>query len=141
MPQQPFWDLMNRVFRPFLDWFVIVVIDDILVYSRSMEEHEHLRMVLETMRREQLYAKFYKCEFWLDNVTFLGHVVSKEVFRLIPRRLKLCWIGLDLLQLQRLEVFWIWFATIGDLYKFLTDSSTINPFDSEECSVCVEKCM
>ena len=88
MPQQPFWDLMNRVFRPFLDWFVIVVIDDILVYSRSMEEHEHLRMVLETMRREQLYAKFYKCEFWLDYVTSLGHVVSKEGIQVDPKKIE-----------------------------------------------------
>ena len=79
---------MNRVFRPFLDWFVIVVIDDIQVYSRSMEEHEHLRMVLETMRREQLYAKFYKCEFWLNYVTSLGHVVSKEGIQVDPKKIE-----------------------------------------------------
>ena len=75
-----FMDLMNRVFRPFLDWFVIVFIDDILVYSRSEEEHVmHLRYVLQTLREHQLYAKFSKCKFWLDQVAFLGHVVSKDV--------------------------------------------------------------
>ena len=64
-----FMDLMNRVFRPFLDRFVIVFIDDILVYSRSEEEHAlHLRLVLQTLREHQLYAKFSKCEFWLDQV-------------------------------------------------------------------------
>ena len=74
-----FMDLMNRVFSPFLDRFVIVFIDDILVYSRSEAEHElHLGYVLQTLREHQLYAKFNKCEFWLDRVTFLGHVISKE---------------------------------------------------------------
>ena len=72
-----FMDLMNRVFRPFLDQFVIVFIDDVLVYSRSEEEHEqHLRLVLQTLREHQLYAKFSKCEFWLEQVQFLGHVIS-----------------------------------------------------------------
>ncbi|XP_019250938.1 PREDICTED: uncharacterized protein LOC109229841 [Nicotiana attenuata] len=70
-----FMELMNRVFRPYLDLFVIVFIDDILVYSRSQEEHEqHLRVVLQTLKDSQLYAKFSKCEFWLSSVAFLGHV-------------------------------------------------------------------
>ena len=74
-----FMDLMNRVFKPYLDTFVIVFIDDILVYSRSEEEHtEHLRIVLQTLRDKQLYAKFSKCEFWLEEVVFLGHVISAE---------------------------------------------------------------
>ena len=74
-----FMDLMNRVFKPFLDRFVIVFIDDILVYSRSEEEHaEHLRIKLQTLREHQLYAKFSKCELWLDSVAFLRHVVSRE---------------------------------------------------------------
>ncbi|XP_019251115.1 PREDICTED: uncharacterized protein LOC109230033 [Nicotiana attenuata] len=69
-----FMDLMNRVFRPYLDSFTIVFIDDILIYSRSREEHEqHLRVVLQTLRDSQLYAKFSKCEFWLSSVAFLGH--------------------------------------------------------------------
>ena len=74
-----FIDLMNRVFRPYVDQFVVVFIDDILVYSKDRESHEtHLRVVLETLRKEQLYAKLSKCEFWLNEVSFLGHIVSKE---------------------------------------------------------------
>ena len=80
-------DLMNRVFRPFLGRFVIVFIDDIWVYSRSEEEHTmHLRLVLQILREHQLYAKFSKCEFWLDQVAFLGHVVSKDGILVDPRR-------------------------------------------------------
>ena len=72
-----FMDLMNRVFHPYLDRFVIVFIDDILVYSRSELEHErHLGLVLQTLKQYQLYAKFSKCEFWLGRVGFLRHVVS-----------------------------------------------------------------
>ncbi|KAL4032214.1 hypothetical protein IC575_005282 [Cucumis melo] len=74
-----FMDLMNRVFKDFLDTFVIVFIDDILIYSKTEAEHEeHLHQVLETHRANKLYAKFSKCEFWLKKVTFLGHVVSSE---------------------------------------------------------------
>ena len=72
-----FMNLMNRVFNPYLDKFVIVFIDDILVYSGSPEEHtEHLCIVLQILRERQLYAKFSKCQFWLDKVAFLGHVIS-----------------------------------------------------------------
>ena len=74
-----FVDLMQRVFHPYLDQFVVIFIDDILVYSRSKEEHEkHLRMVLQTLREHKLYAKFSKCEFWLDRISFLGHIISEE---------------------------------------------------------------
>ena len=84
-----FMDLMNRVFKPFLDRFVIVFIDDILVYSRSKEEHvEHLRIILQTLREHQLYAKFSKCEFWLDSVAFLGHVVSREGIQVDPKKIE-----------------------------------------------------
>ncbi|KAA3473634.1 reverse transcriptase [Gossypium australe] len=72
-----FMDLMNRVFRPYLDWFVVVFINDILIYSRDETEHaEHLRLVLQILREKQLYAKFTKCEFWLSEVSFLGHIIS-----------------------------------------------------------------
>ena len=72
-----FMDLMHRVFQPYLDQFVVVFVDDILIYSKSKEEHEsHLRIVLQILRDHQLYAKFSKCEFWLIEVKFLGHVVS-----------------------------------------------------------------
>lgn len=72
-----FMDLMQRVFRPFLDKYVVVFIDDIKIYSRTVEEHErHLRQVLQTLKEHKLYAKFQKCEFWQNRVSFLGHVVS-----------------------------------------------------------------
>ena len=84
-----FMDLMNRVFAPYLDKFVIVFIDDILVYSSSKEEHaEHMRIVLQTLREHQLYAKFIKCQFWLDRVTFLGHVVFAEGFSVDPQKIE-----------------------------------------------------
>ena len=74
-----FMDLMNRIFRPYLDQFVIVFIKDILIYSGSGEEHaEHLRIALQTLREHRLYAKLSKCQFWLDSVSFLGHIVSSE---------------------------------------------------------------
>ena len=80
-----FMDLMNRVFKEYLDNFVIVFMNDILVYSRTMEEHElHLKIVLEKLREKRLYAKFSKCEFWLEKVTFLGHVMSKEGISVDP---------------------------------------------------------
>ena len=71
-----FMDLMHRVFQPYLDRFVVVYVDDILIYSQSEEEHEdHLRIVLQALKEHQLYAKCSKCEFWLTEVRFLGHVV------------------------------------------------------------------
>ncbi|KAH0784257.1 hypothetical protein KY290_003855 [Solanum tuberosum] len=74
-----FMDLMNRVFRHYLDMFVIVFIDDILIYSRSEGEHmDHLRIVLQVLKDHQLYAKFSKCEFWLRSVAFLVHIVSSK---------------------------------------------------------------
>ena len=74
-----FMDLMNRIFQPYLDQFVIVFIDNILIYSSSKEDHEvHLRVVLQILRENQLYAKFSKCQFWLDSVVFLRHVISAE---------------------------------------------------------------
>ncbi len=74
-----FMDLMNTIFRPNLNQFVVVVINDILIYSRNAEEHDrHLRIVLQTLREKQLYAKLSKCEFWLNEISFLGHVMSAE---------------------------------------------------------------
>ena len=84
-----FMDLMNRVFSDYLDKFVIVFIDDILVYSKNREEHErHLKMVVTRLRERKLYAKFSKCQFWLEEVAFLGHVVSKYGVSVDPEKIK-----------------------------------------------------
>jgi hypothetical protein len=84
-----FMYLMNSVFMPELDKFVMVFIDDILIYSRSMEEHkEHLWIVLQRLRDHQLYAKFSKCEFWIKEVPFLGHVVSPVGITVDPGKVK-----------------------------------------------------
>ena len=84
-----FMDLLNRVFRPYLDRFVIVFIDDILVYSQNKEEHAiHLRTILQTLKQKQLYAKFNKCEFWLDKVVFLGHVILAQRIYVDPHKIE-----------------------------------------------------
>ena len=84
-----FMDLMNRIFRAYLDRFVIVFIDDILIYSPSEEEHQsHLSVVLKLLREHQLYAKLSKCEFWLSEVKFLGHVVSKNGISVDPGKIE-----------------------------------------------------
>ncbi|GJV80305.1 putative reverse transcriptase domain-containing protein, partial [Tanacetum coccineum] len=84
-----FMDLMNRVCRPYLDKFVIVFIDDILVYSKTREEHEvHLGLVLELLKKEKLYAKFSKCEFWLREVQFLGHVINGDGIHVDPSKIE-----------------------------------------------------
>jgi len=84
-----FMDYMNRIFRPYLDKFVVVFIDDILIYSRTKEEHaDHLRTVLEVLREHQLYGKLSKCEFWLDEVQFLGHVISSRGISVDPSKIE-----------------------------------------------------
>jgi hypothetical protein len=84
-----FMYLMNKVFMEYLDKFVVVFIDEILIFSKMEEEHEkHLRMVLEKLRSNQLYAKFSKCEFWLTEDTFLGHVISVGGVSIYPSKVK-----------------------------------------------------
>ncbi|XP_073357951.1 uncharacterized protein [Aegilops tauschii subsp. strangulata] len=84
-----FMSMMNKVFMEYLDKFVVVFIDDIMVYSKNEEEHkEHLRLVLEKLREHQLYAKFSKCEFWLKEVGFLGHVISREGIAVDPTKVQ-----------------------------------------------------
>ena len=84
-----FMDLMNHVFRSYVDQFVVVFINEILVYSKDREDHNtHPRVVLETLRKEQLYAKLSKCEFWLGEVSFLGHIVLEEGVRVDPKNIE-----------------------------------------------------
>jgi hypothetical protein len=84
-----FMNLMNKVFKEYLDRFVVVFIDDILIYSKSESDHEeHLRLVLQKLRDNQLYAKFSKCEFWIDEVSFLGHIISNGGILVDPAKVK-----------------------------------------------------
>ena len=102
-----FMSMMNKVFMEFLDKFVVVFIDDILVYSKNEEEHkEHLRLVLKKLREHQLYAKFSKCEFWLKEVGFLKHVISGEG------------IAVDSTKVQ-LVTEWLAPTSVGEIRSFL----------------------
>ncbi|GJV68908.1 putative reverse transcriptase domain-containing protein, partial [Tanacetum coccineum] len=84
-----FMNLMNRVCKPYLDKFMIFFIDDILIYSKSKEEHEeHLKLILELLKKEELYVKFSKCDFWLSKVQFLGHVIDSEGIHMDPAKIE-----------------------------------------------------
>ena len=83
-----FMDLMHRVFQPYLDQFVVVFVDEILIYQSEWEHEYHLRIVLQLLRDDQLYAKFSKCEFWLTEVRFLGHLVSASGMSVDPKKVE-----------------------------------------------------
>nr|GEW15415.1 putative reverse transcriptase domain-containing protein [Tanacetum cinerariifolium] len=83
-----FMNLVNRVCKPYLDKFVIIFIDDILIYSKSKQEHEeHLKLILELLKKEELYAKFSKCEFWIPKVQFFGHVIDSKGILVDPAKI------------------------------------------------------
>ncbi|GKE04723.1 putative reverse transcriptase domain-containing protein [Tanacetum coccineum] len=84
-----FMDLINRVCKPYLDKFAIVFIDDILIYSRNKEEHvNHLRIIMELLKKERLYAKFSKCDFWIHIVQFLGHLIDSQELHVDPAKIE-----------------------------------------------------
>ena len=107
---------MNEVFKSYLDFFVIVFIDDILIYSHSNEKHEHhLRIVLGILKEKKLYAKFSKYEYWISSIALMGHGVSKEGIMLFPKKIEVFDIGSGLLQLLRFRVCWDLQVIIADL--------------------------
>jgi hypothetical protein len=115
-----FMNLMNKVFMEYLNKFVVVFIDDILIYSKNDSEHEeHLRMVLQKLRDNQLYAKFTKCDFWLDEVHFLGHIISKGriVVDLAKVTTIMDWKTPMQVQFRRSGVSWDSKVIIGDSLK------------------------
>jgi hypothetical protein len=115
--------LMNKVFMEYLDKFVVVFIDDILIFSKTVEEHEeHLRLVLEKLRSNQLYAKFSKCEFWLIEVTFLGHVISAGRVSVDPGKVK---DVLNWMPPTTASEIWSFLGLAGDYRQFIKDFSKI----------------
>nr|GEW58215.1 hypothetical protein [Tanacetum cinerariifolium] len=113
-----FMDLMNRVCKPYLDKFMIVFIDDILIYSKNKEEHgEHLKTILNLLRSEKLYAKFSICDFCLDSVQFLGHVIDSSGVHVDPAKTEAIKIGLHRLHQQKYDNFWVWHVIIEGIWS------------------------
>ena len=118
-----FMDLMHKVFQPYLDQFVVVFVDDILIYSQSEREHEyHLRIVLQLLRDHQLYAKFSKCEFWLTEVRFLGQVVSTSGMLVDPEKVEAVMIWERLESVFKIRIF---LGLAGYYRRFIKDFSQL----------------
>ena len=118
-----FMDLMNKVFEKYLDKFVIIFIDDILVYSRTIEEHKlHLKIILEKLREKKLYAKFSKYEFWLGKVAFLGHMVSEEGISMDPSKVE---IVSQWKQSRNPTEVWSFLGLVGYYRRFVDEFSNI----------------
>ncbi|KAA3472834.1 gag-pol polyprotein [Gossypium australe] len=145
-----FMDLMNRVFQPYLEQFVVVFIDDILVYSKTEDEHDkHLRVVLQILREKQLYAKLSKCEFWFREVTFLRHVVSTEGICVDHRKIEAV---LDWKQPKNVSEIRSFLGLVGYYCRFVEGISLISAplakllrksvsFDGKRHYLCGEKCI
>jgi hypothetical protein len=144
-----FMYIMNNVFMEYLDKFVMVFIDDILIFSKMEEGHEkHLRMVLEKLRPNQLYAKFSKCEFWLTEVTFLRHIISAGGVLVDPSKVKDMLYWMPPMNASKIQSF-LGFA--GYYHRFIKDFSKIakpmtrlveknKDFDwTEECQASIEE--
>ncbi|KAL0554524.1 hypothetical protein IC582_008447 [Cucumis melo] len=133
-----FMDLMNRVFKDFLDTFVIVFIDDIFVYSKT--KAEHLDQIFETLRANKLYAKFSKCEFWLKKMSFLGHIVSSEGVSEDPAKIKVVTSWPRPSTISKVRSF---LGLTGYYKRFVKDFSHIdspfNSVDQERSSICLEQ--
>ncbi|GKB78355.1 putative reverse transcriptase domain-containing protein [Tanacetum coccineum] len=119
-----FMNLMNRVCKPYLDKFVIVFIDDILIYPKDKEEHgEHLKIILELLKKEQLYAKFSKCYFWLDSVQFLGHVIDNKGVHVYPAKIEVIKNSAALTTLMEVRQF---IGLTGSYRRFIKGFSLIS---------------
>jgi hypothetical protein len=113
-----FMNLMNKVFMEYLDRFVVVVIDDILIYYKSESDHEeHLRLVLRKLRDNQLYAKYSKCEFWIDEVSFLGHIIPNGGISVDPAKVKEIVVWSIPTTVMEIRSFWDLQDIIEDLLK------------------------
>jgi hypothetical protein len=118
-----FMYLMNKVFMEYMDKFVVVFIDDILIFSKTEEEHEkHLRLVLEKVRSNKFYTKFSKCEFWLTKVTFLGHVISAGGVSVDPGKVK---DVLNWMPPTTASEIWSFLGLAGYYRQFIKDFSKI----------------
>jgi hypothetical protein len=132
-----FMYLMNKVFMEYLDRFIVVFVDDILVFSKTMEEHkEHLRLVLEKLRSNQLYAKFNKCEFWLTEVAFLGHVISAGGVSVDPGKVK---DVLNWMPPTTVSEIWSFLGLAGYYCRFIKDFSKIAKPMTKECQASFEE--